>query len=66
MDQIGYDLKRRVIAEDRGNCLESGHLRSIISHYTIDFSQLPFPGIGLSEILNMFKTLGRAAIPPGV
>ena len=36
-DQIGYDMKRRIIAEDRGVCLKSGPLQSTISHYTIYF-----------------------------
>ena len=51
-DQIAYDMKRRVIAEDRGICLKSGPLRSTLSHYTTNYSRLCFPGVirNLSEI----------------
>ena len=55
MRPIGYDMKRRVIAEDRVIYLKSGPLRSTLSHYTIHFSRLCFPGIklNLSEIFGI-------------
>ena len=34
-DQIGYDMKRQVIAEDRDICLKAGPLLFTISHYTM-------------------------------
>ena len=57
-------MKQRVIPEDRVIWVKSGPLRSTLSHYTINFSQMYFPGIrcNISEILNRFNTLWRPAI----
>ena len=63
MYQIGYDSKRRVIADDRVICLKSGPFRSTISHYTCDNLRLSW-GIrrNLSEIVLLVQnvTPGRA------
>ena len=61
-DQMGYDMKQRVIAQDRGICLKLGPLRSTILHYTNDFSQLCFPGIrcNLSEIFDHVQNVTTA------
>ena len=58
-DQIGYDMKRRVIAEDRGIWLKSRPLRSTFSHYTTNYSRLCFPLVRRNLIslksLNLYK-----------
>ena len=49
-----YNVKRRVIAEDRVIWLKSWPLQSTLSHYTINYSRLCFPGIR-RNLLEMFE-----------
>ena len=57
--QIRYNMKRRVIAEDRVIWLKSGTLRSTLSHYTIKFLRLCFSAIrhNLSQIFEHVQNI---------
>ena len=52
--QIWYDMKRRVIAEDRAIWLKAGLFWSTLSNYTINFLWLCFPRIK-RNILEIFE-----------
>ena len=64
--QIGYEMKRRVIAEDHIIWLKSEPLWSNLSHCSINFLRLHIflrLAVISQKFLNMFKMLERPALP---
>ena len=52
-DQIGYDMKQWIIAENHGIGLKSGPLRSTLSHYPTNYPRLCFPGVNFEQACNV-------------